>query len=101
MDKCLNEKRHNPPPGRRDDDWVRCREAEYAADESAKKAVKLVFAILGVDIDTPAQVQKFQEDLRFNASLRKAAEKSWMGMWGTFGIAIAALILYLVFKVRV
>jgi peroxiredoxin len=92
------DRRNNPPPGRREDDL--CTEAEKAADESAKRAVKLVFAILGVDIDTPAQVQKFQEDLRFNASLRKAAEKSWMGMWGTFGIGIAALIIYLLFKVR-
>ena len=34
----------------------------------ADKSVKKVFAILGVDIDDPQQVEEFREDLRFGKS---------------------------------
>ena len=47
---------------------------ERVSAESADKAVKKVFAILGVDIDKPESVSEFQDDLRFGRRLRKMAE---------------------------
>lgn len=41
------------------------------AEESAEKAVKKVFAILGVDIEKPDQVETFRRDLRFAGDLRQ------------------------------
>lgn len=49
----------------------RCSHAEDAADSAVRKT----FAILGVDIDKPAEVKDFQESLRFGDKLRKAADK--------------------------
>jgi hypothetical protein len=54
-----------------------CRQGE----EAAKAAVHRVFAILGVNIDDPQQVAKFQESLRFTARLNSLADK---GLTGAF-----------------
>ena len=51
-----------------------CYMGERVSAESADKAVKKVFAILGVDIDKPESVSEFQDDLRFGRRLRKMAE---------------------------
>lgn len=48
--------------------------------ESAEAAVKKVFAILGVNVDIPKEVEAFREDLRFGGSLRRAAEKGMLAM---------------------
>jgi hypothetical protein len=48
------------------------------SDRAAKKAVREVFYIFGVDIDDPAQVKEFQEDLRFSSTLRGMANKGLM-----------------------
>jgi O-acetyl-ADP-ribose deacetylase (regulator of RNase III) len=45
------------------------------AQESADRAVKKVFAILGVDIDDPEKVEEFRMDLRFGRSMRRAADR--------------------------
>ena len=42
--------------------------------DAADRAVKKVFAILGVDIDKPESVEEFREDLRFGRKLRKASD---------------------------
>lgn len=47
---------------------------ERVSEESADKAVKKVFAILGVDINKPESVEEFREDLRFGRKLRKLAD---------------------------
>ena len=41
------------------------------ANESAEAAVKKVFAILGIDVDVPKEVEDFRRDLRFTGDLRK------------------------------
>ena len=51
-----------------------CSIGERLSDESADKAVKKVFAILGVDINKPESVEEFREDLRFGKKLRKLAD---------------------------
>lgn len=53
------------------------------SDESAKMAVKQVFAILGIDVDDPEKVEEFRKDLRFGQDLRKARDK------GVVAVAVA------------
>lgn len=63
-----------------------------AARGAAKEAVRQVFAILGVDIDNPKEVEEFRKSLRFGDSLRKAADKGFLAFvlilvtvaWGVF-----------------
>ncbi len=44
-------------------------------DQAATLAVKKVFAILGVDIDQPNEIEEFRETLRFSKRMRRAADK--------------------------
>lgn len=57
----------------------RCRYSE----DSARMAVKQVFAVMGVDIDDPKEVEEFRKDLRFSQDLRKARDK------GVVAVAVA------------
>jgi hypothetical protein len=60
------------------------------ADDAAERAVKRVFAILGVDIDVPKEVEEFRENLRFGASMRRAADKGMMVFVGAVVTAMCA-----------
>lgn len=51
--------------------------------------MKKVFAILGVDIDVPREVEQFRENLRFGASMRRAADK---GMLTVIGVLVTAML---------
>lgn len=57
--------------------------------EAADEAVKKVFAILGVDVDVPKEVEEFRENLRFGASMRRAADK---GMLTIIGVLVTAML---------
>lgn len=60
--------------------------------EAADTAVKKVFAILGVDVDVPKEVEQFRENLRFGASMRRAADKGILAIIGAIAVgALAAL----------
>ena len=60
--------------------------------EAADAAVKQVFAILGVDVDVPKEVEQFRENLRFGASMRRAADKGMLAIIGAIAVgALAAL----------
>ena len=61
-----------------------CPQVEQAAD----MAVRKFFAILGVNIDEPKEVEEFRENLRFGATMRKHADR---GM-GAIIIALAGSI---------
>lgn len=62
-----------------------CQEAQKAADVAVEK----VFAILGVDIQDPKQVQKFQQDLMFSHTIRTTADKGIIAcVWLVFGGAV-------------
>ena len=61
-------------------------------ERSAELAVKKVFAILGVDIDKPKDVEEFRENLRFGATLRRAADKGMLAMVVVFSGAIMVAI---------
>ncbi len=62
------------------------------AEESARKAVKMVFAILGVDVDSPKEVEEFRENLRFGASMRRAADKGWLAFVGFIAVGIGSAV---------
>lgn len=55
--------------------------------EAADAAVKQVFAILGVDVDVPKEVEQFRENLRFGASMRRAADKGMLAIIGAIAVA--------------
>jgi hypothetical protein len=58
--------------------------------EAADRAVKKVFAILGVDVDRPESVENFREDLRFGRKLRKAADHGFLAFVGLVVVATGA-----------
>lgn len=60
--------------------------------EAADRAVKKVFAILGVDIDRPESVEEFREDLRFGKKLRKISDHSTMAFVGVVAVGFASLL---------
>ena len=60
------------------------------ASASAEMAVKKVFAILGVDIDVPKEVEEFRENLRFGATMRRAVDKGLLAVVGAIATAVAA-----------
>lgn len=60
------------------------------AEESARRAVKMAFAILGVNVDEPKEVEEFRENLRFGASMRRAADKGWMAVVGVVAVGLAS-----------
>lgn len=39
---------------------------------------------MGVDVDDPKQVEEFRQDLRFGATLRKAANHGWLAFIAVF-----------------
>lgn len=62
------------------------------AGDAAERAVKKVFAILGVDIDKPESVEEFREDLRFGKKLRKAADHGFLALMGVLVAAAMAAV---------
>jgi hypothetical protein len=58
--------------------------------EAADRAVKKVFAILGVDIDRPESVEEFRQDLRFGKKMRKAADHGFLAMVGLIVVGLGA-----------
>lgn len=66
------------------------------ADAAADAAVKKTFAILGVNVDDPKDVSRFQDSLRFGERLRNLADHGAIAMWcaivlflvGTIGLGI-------------
>ncbi len=50
-------------------------------DRAAREAVRQVFAILGVDIDKPHEVEEFRKSLRFGDQVRKVAGKGFIAVF--------------------
>jgi len=63
-----------------------------SCQDSADRAVKKVFAILGVDVDRPESVEEFREDLRFGKKLRRAADHGFFAVVGMVAIAMAVAV---------
>jgi hypothetical protein len=60
--------------------------------EAADRAVKKVFAILGVDIEKPESVEEFREDLRFGKRMRKAADHGFLALVGLIVVGLGAAV---------
>lgn len=60
--------------------------------EAADRAVKKVFAILGVDVDKPESVEEFREDLRFGKRMRRAADHGLLALVGLVVIGLGAAV---------
>jgi len=73
-----------------DDD--QCNLADYAAKQSAEIAVRKTFAILGVDIDNPREVETFRQDLRFGGMLRRAAERGFIALVTAIVLGVVAAV---------
>lgn len=65
------------------------RRNDQYSEDVAHRAVKQVFAILGIDVDNPKEVEEFRKDLRFGQSMRQAADK---GMLAFVGVVAAAMV---------
>lgn len=61
-------------------------------DRAAQKAVKQAFSHLGVDVDSPTDLQRFRDDLRFGGVFRAAATKSFFALvaaiFGGIGLSL-------------
>lgn len=66
--------------------------ASPACQEAADRAVKKVFAILGVDVDKPESVEEFREDLRFGKRMRRAADHGLLALVGLVVIGLGAAV---------
>lgn len=64
--------------------------SDGTCQEAADRAVKKVFAMLGVNVDDPKSVAEFQEDLRFGSKMRRMADKGLMAFVVVAFSAIAA-----------
>lgn len=64
------------------------------AEQAAERAVRKVFAVLGVDIDKPDQVEEFREDLRFGRNLRRDAKHGRLAIVGVICAAIMLAVWY-------
>jgi len=51
------------------------------ADKAAQVAVKETFAIMGVDVDNPHDVEDFRRGLRFGNDMRKMADKGKIALF--------------------
>ena len=63
---------------------------DQLCQDAADKAVRKVFAILGVDIDKPESVEEFREDLRFGRKLRRASDHGILAIIGLISVGLAA-----------
>lgn len=48
---------------------------DIKAKQAARYAVKETFALLGVDVDSPSQIEEFRRDLRWAGDWRRATKK--------------------------
>lgn len=55
-------------------------QVEKAIAQAVTKAIHDVFALLGVDVNDPIDMQRFRDDLRFGGVFRSAATKGFMAL---------------------
>ena len=65
-------------------------EQKQLVEDAADKAVAKTFAILGVDINNPGEVEDFRMDLRFTGRMRAAMDRGWLAFATALGLAVAA-----------
>jgi|GEM_PF-2777180 hypothetical protein len=65
-------------------------------EQASRRAVELVFSSLGVDVKSPADLQRFRDDLRFGAMIRTAAQKGFFAALTAIITAVVGAIWYAV-----
>ena len=65
-------------------------ELDRLAERTARLSVKKTFAILGVDIDKPEEVEEFRQDLRFAGAMRQYANRGTMAIVAAVAVAAVA-----------
>lgn len=50
--------------------------------DAADRAVERVFAIFGVDVNVPKEVEAFRQDIRFGGRIRKMSDRFWLAVVG-------------------
>ena len=73
-------------------------DACHKPEEAADSAVKKVFAILGVDVDKPEDIEQFRVGLRFGEELHKYAKYGMLVMVSVFAAAIMGTFIFGVFE---
>lgn len=68
------------------------RREDSIAKEAADASVRKTFAILGVDIDDPRQVEEFREVLRFAKRMNRIAEHGTLAVVAVFAAAMCAAV---------
>jgi hypothetical protein len=71
-----------------DDDKTPC----VDADDLTKKSVREFFYHIGVNVDDPASLESFREDLRFSRRLRKAANHGSLAMVGAISVGVVVVL---------
>jgi hypothetical protein len=67
-------------------------ELDRLADRSSGMAVKKTFAILGVNIDEPEQVEEFRQDLRFAKTMRLYSNRAALTIISVIATGLAVAI---------
>ena len=65
-------------------------EQDRIAHQAADRAVEKTFAILGVDIKNPREIEDFRKDLRLANYMRRWLEKGIMATAGVIVVAACA-----------
>lgn len=60
---------------------------------AAKEGVRQTFAMFGVDVDDPKEVEEFRRDLRFGGSMRRLADKSMASFVIVITVGLAGALL--------
>lgn len=65
-------------------------------NRAATRAVELVFANIGVDVNDPKDLQRFRDDLRFGAMIRTASQKGMIAALTAIVTAVVGAVWYTV-----
>lgn len=69
---------------------------EVFINRAATRAVELVFANIGVDVNDPKDLQRFRDDLRFGAMIRTASQKGMIAALTAIVTAVVGAVWYTV-----
>lgn len=69
-----------------------CFVADRAAEAAASKAIREVFATMGVDVNDPQQMESFRRDFRFAGDMRKTASHGMIALVGALAAAIGGML---------
>jgi len=66
--------------------------SEEEKQSESYRAAKLVFSIIGVNIEEPKEVEEFREDLRFGRDMRKMVGHGKLALAGAVALGMAVAV---------